>query len=162
VNVGGNEQSHGGTGAKAIRLEFGLFADAADIGRTGKVSLVGGNIETLTAPSFPAEAPSLALVAFLAVPDEEAGKEHTLTLEIAGPDGDIIFPGDDVSYPIRPQPNTYGLPVRHLVVLNLAGLTVSVAGKHEARLIIDGMPAGSIYLAVIDGSADGSRPQEER
>lgn len=139
-----------------IRLEYALLADAADVARSGKIALVGGNIETVTAGSLPAAILGFTLVAFLAIPESEAGSEHKLSLTIQDPRGEnLVDSSRMISF--TPQPNPHGLPVRYVAIVNLGGLAVFAHGLHTIHLVVDGEDVGTTMFVVVPAAANEAR-----
>ncbi|HUY77024.1 MAG TPA: hypothetical protein VMV29_09660, partial [Ktedonobacterales bacterium] len=61
-----------------MQLQFAILADAAQVLPGGKFVIMGGGVQVLNAPSFPAMNPALALIVRLSVNSEEVEQQHML------------------------------------------------------------------------------------
>jgi len=134
-----------------MQLQFAILADAAQVLPGGKFVIMGGGVQVLNAPSFPAMNPALALIVRLSVNSEEVEQQHMLRLELLSPDGTNLF-SEIEDKPIaaqRQQTPAVDIPPAYTVVINLPALVFPTEGKYQLRLFVDGQELGNavpLYL----------------
>lgn len=148
-----------------MHLSYAILAEAADISRSGKLALIGGNSEVLNAAAFPVTLPMLTLVASLTVDAVECEVEHSATLQVLTADGSDLLPSTAHRFtPHANPPETAALPVRFVLLVNLAGTTLPAAGTYLIRLNVDGKEVGSIPILALhaaDMQPSTPSPSEE-
>jgi len=140
-----------------MQLQYAILADSAQILPDGKFVIVGGGVEYISAPSFPAMNPSLALVVRLTVSSPEVGREHQFRLELLMPDGTSVLPvqGNTMFTPKPPTTSGILAPLNYMFVVNFPGLVFPAAGKYAFRLFVDDHKVGEapLYLQITPSAA---------
>lgn len=138
-----------------MHLSFVFIADTGMATGDGKFSVIGGGLGTLSAPSFPALHPVLALVARVLFDSDEAGKTYPFQIELIGPSGEPIAPvaTGPVAVPIRSEvaPEDIGLeelPLSVGIVVNFPGITFPTPGRYIFQISGGGEVLGSAPLFV--------------
>jgi Family of unknown function (DUF6941) len=133
-----------------MQLVYAFFADAADVGQTGKISLVGGDFETIFVSQVPTIHPQFALVARLLVSPEECETSHAAQLYYVAPNGTAV-PLFTFQFTPHMVPGREGQPVRYFLVTNLALVVFLVLGEHVFHLVVDDKDLGTIPIRVEQG-----------
>jgi hypothetical protein len=122
-----------------MKLVYTILADAAEVTSNGKLSLLGGEIDTVKVPAFPALHNRLALVVkFDLEPEDERDAPHTVRVDFSGLDNAMLMKGADVSFTTpRIEPGTPEQPRRALLALTLPPLLFPLPGPYILRLIVD-------------------------
>lgn len=121
--------------AKVLRffaVDLSRFSSYADV----RLVVERSDPVPLRAPSFPYSAPALSVFVTLLLDPAELGGEHGLSLEVVGPDGEVMAQRDE----------TLALPATAVVsgafpvscVVNFEGLRFAGPGSCEVRLGLDG------------------------
>lgn len=129
-----------------MKLAYAILADAAQVALDGKISVLGGDFDTIFAQSFPARHPSLALVMRFDVEKQECGLEHQLRIAIsgplntpvAGPITSVFVPQANPAYPNR--------LVKALLAMTFQNLTFESQGSYNVNITVDGHSAGKVTL----------------
>lgn len=74
-----------------MELAFAMLADWAEVTTTGKVTILGGGIDSIRSASFPTVQQRLALAINLTPAADDYGHEHEFRLELLDPDGARLF-----------------------------------------------------------------------
>lgn len=132
----------------SMQLQYAILADSAQILPDGKFVIMGGGVEYINAPSFPAMNPSLALVVRLSVNSQEVGHEHQFRLELLMPDGTTVLPiqGNTAFTPKPPTTSGIVVPLNYMFVVNFPGLVFPAAGKYAFRLVVDDRKVSEVPL----------------
>jgi uncharacterized protein DUF6941 len=138
-------------GGQVMQLVYAFFADAADVGLTGKISLVGGDFETIFVSQVPTLHPQFALVARLLVSPEECEKSHAAHLYYVAPNGTTTMPVVTFQFTPHIVPGREGQPVRYFLVTNLALVVFLELGEHVFHLVVDDKDLGTIPIRVEQG-----------
>lgn len=131
-----------------MELIYVIPADAAEANPNGKFSLLGGGIENIYAPTFPAVHPGLALVVRLRALASEAQQDHKLRLHITGPNDIHVAP--EVVAEMRPNP-LHSVPNRTTtlnLVMNIPLLVFPEPGTYLFHLYIDSQEVETFPLDV--------------
>jgi hypothetical protein len=149
-------------GGQVMQLHYALFADAAEITLSGKLAMMGGNINTLRIPAFPTLVSPLLVVISLTVDEGETGQTHSIRVELTNPEGQNILPTQIGSFtPVSNPPESAELPVRFVSIANLSGLIVATPGMHWLRILVDDKQVGTAPLLVVHvPSPDGPGTNE--
>jgi hypothetical protein len=131
-----------------MEVEFAFLADAAEAAPNQKLYVLGGGIEKIFAPAFPAIHPSLALVLKLKLLPDECDRVHRLVIELWGPNDQQLTPaisGDvtaqrDADDPARPR----SVPL----VLNILSLQLPQPGEYTFHIVLNGQRLKSVPLVV--------------
>lgn len=70
-----------------MQLQYAFCARFAETGDKGTFSVIGGGINILRIPVLPATIPTLSVIVRLVFTIEECDRQHELTVELLGPDG---------------------------------------------------------------------------
>jgi hypothetical protein len=130
-----------------MELIYVILADAAEVASSGKFSLLGGGIETIYAPAFPTVQPALALVVRLRDLSPEAEQEHTLRVEITGPNAFHAELGDVAKFKLLSLNSTTDGTIAINLVINLQMLIFPEPGTYLFHLFVDSQEVGTISLA---------------
>lgn len=119
----------------AVELDYALLADAASVDSDGKLYVMGGNVGVIGVEPPPSAVSQLALVATVTSSVEEAGEPSSFTVEIAGPDGDLVVPrqGGELATVAADDHAV----ARATVVMMLNGVPVTTTGRHNVRIYLD-------------------------
>jgi hypothetical protein len=139
-----------------MQLAYAMFADAAQVGADGKVSIIGGDFDTINAPSFPALHPNLAIVLRLSITKDECGQEHRLSISLSGPLGRNLLP-EPLTGSFTPQipPDYAEGPIRAIFVVNIASLVFEIAGTYRFHIAVDGKSVGEVQLHLVRAAIPG-------
>lgn len=121
-----------------MRLEYAFLADAAQYTPAdGRLWVLGGDFDTLTANDFPVTNPSLTLIVKVLVQPTECGREHHLRVEFINSNG--VRMQSKIEAGFVPQPNVL-FPDREVgigIALNLQSLIFPVAGDYAFHIFVD-------------------------
>lgn len=128
-----------------MKLVFAMLADSASTSSDGKLSIQGGDIDSVRSASFPSVHPTLTLVARLVA--EPSDRDKTLALDIAGstPQGETWFQATLPPIPWK-KPDKLGRPAKYNVVVNLPMLVFLTEGKYIIRLLLGSEEVVSLPL----------------
>lgn len=131
-----------------MKLGFAMLADAAQLS-DGKVSIIGGDYDTIYAASYPARHPVLTLVVRLDFEPSEAAHEHRVHLSMTGPLGSHVITTE-------PRPFTPTLPagaarrtrdvLKAYIVVTVNGLIFEQQGKYTIKTVVDGTTVSELPL----------------
>lgn len=129
-----------------MKLGFAMLADAAQASQDGKVSIIGGDFDTIYSASFPAMHPVLTLVLRLDFELSESNREHRMNISLTGPLGRHIVATD-------PRPFTPTTPdgyrreyLKTVFVVSLNGLVFEQQGQYKIRINVDSTTVGELPL----------------
>lgn len=130
-----------------MQLAFAFLADYAEAAGDGKMTIAGGDVDTVYAAGFPAVYPkTLALVAKLTLEPGDVAKPHSLRIELIAPDGTSLLPENVTPFEPRSMPAVLDQPLKYTFVLNFPVLVFPTAGKYIFRLIVDDEEKGTVSL----------------
>jgi hypothetical protein len=132
-----------------MELDFSLFANAAEVGEDGRLSLLSGGFNALKALSFPATRSGLSLIVRLSAAPNECGVEHTFRCELRGPDGLKYDPDLESRFTIKPHPINPEKKNWTILVFSYAVISFPRPGEYTFRIIVDGEPVGEDALDVL-------------
>ncbi len=131
-----------------MELIYVIPADAAELNPNGKFSLLGGGIENIYAPTFPAIHPGLALVVRLHVLSAEVEQDHKFRVDIIGPNDFQVTPGAIVEFKPRALPGESDRPITFTLIMNLSLLVFPEPGTYLGHLHVDSQEVGTFSLDV--------------
>jgi hypothetical protein len=136
-----------------MELVYAFCAKFADVGPDGLLSVIGGGIDSVNVPQFPAAIAAIAVVGCVSVPLEECEGDHRLQIELFGPTGDrnpleIDFPLD-----FHPRLDAPPRDPRMSFAVSLQNLLFGVDGRHQFRILVDSRQLGTIPFYVIRQAA---------
>jgi hypothetical protein len=131
-----------------MELIYVIPADAAEAGPGGKFSLLGGGIENIYAPAFPAVQPGLALVVRLRVLASEAEQDHKFSIGIIGPKDFRVTSGDIAEFRPTPLHGVSDRPLTVNLILNMPLLVFPEPGTYHFHLYVDSQEVGMFPLDV--------------
>jgi hypothetical protein len=131
-----------------MEVEFAFLADAAEAPADSKLYVLGGGINEVGAPSFPATHGALALVVKIKLHPTECGRPHQIEIEFWDPDGRLtgpslsgeLFAERDQRHPTRPQ--------YVQLVVNMIGLPLPAPGDYDFHIIVNRQHLKTIPLYV--------------
>jgi hypothetical protein len=137
-----------------MKLVYTILAEAAEATQNGRLFLLGGEINTIWAPAFPAIHNRLAMVVkFDLEPEDERETPHTIRVDISGLDNPIRMKGADLAFNTpSTEPDASGLPRRALLVLNFPPLLFPMPGKYTLQVIVDGNQVTEVPIQVQEGT----------
>jgi hypothetical protein len=131
-----------------MKIAYALLANSAEFSADGKLYMLGGDIDTLYAPSLPVTQPALTLALKLLAPSVECDVEHRLRVDLAGPEGGLIEPGMDLTFIPRAKLGDESRDVGVGFALVFQRLVFTQFGEHTFRVMIDGQEARSLPLSI--------------
>jgi hypothetical protein len=142
--------------AVPVQLSTFLLADHAEA-VNGKLYVVGGGFNRITAEQFPATHNHLSVAAVIHVPWDATNQPHTLELRLIDADGAPLIPEPlRASFEAgRPPGLRTGDEQLVVMVFNFNGLQFGQPGMYEFHLLVDDAEMGRLGFAVVrpEGSA---------
>jgi hypothetical protein len=132
-----------------MQVAYLVFADAAQVGADGKVSMIGGDFDTINVQSLPAHHPNVALVMRLHMSPSECGVEHRLRVTVFGPLGAVLATIEGSFTPMAPPGHKGSRPVRSLFVINVAGLVFEMQGTYRFKVAVDDKQLHEAQLDIV-------------
>ena len=129
-----------------MKLAYAILADTAQVMQDGKISILGGDFDTIRASSFPHFQQTMSIVARFDVTIEEGKKNHQLRIEFIGPLGGHANPSAVTSFRPKADPSKPDRPLKFLFVANLQGVLFETVGKYTIRISVDGNILGDVLL----------------
>jgi hypothetical protein len=136
-----------------MRIRNFMLADAVAASADGKAYIHGGGITSVTAASFPATHPQLAVYLVLEREDEQFGTEHTLDLRIVSASGASVGGTQTVGVVAFRPGEIAGIPEHVTVAATFVGFAFPEAGLYYVIAVIDGDEAAHLPLAVLEASS---------
>jgi hypothetical protein len=124
-----------------MRLDFALLADSATIAEDGKVDISGAGISHIVFPMVPATAPSLALVARLALEDEDFERLHRVHAEVQprqAPSEPVVRVDSEMPARFTTREAHEGESQGVVLVVRFEGVRFSSYGVYDVALEVDG------------------------
>ena len=131
-----------------MELIYVIAADAAQASPDGKFSLLGGGIENVYTPSFPAIQPGLALVVRLRAQASEAKEPHNFRVDIAGPNDFNATAGGIAGFRSIDSQDVPDHPVTLNLIMNMPILVFPEPGTYDFHLYVDTQEVGNFLLNV--------------
>jgi len=129
-----------------MKLGYALLADAAQVTPDGKLSMLGGDFDTIFVRSFPAQHSSLALVVKLDAARDDCGREHEMRVTSSGPLNSSFLPAVESRFTPQLNPLFANRPTRVLLVFNFQSLMFPNQGKYQFHITVDGTQLGTVPL----------------
>jgi hypothetical protein len=147
-----------------MRLAFAMLADFAEATPDGKVTIGGGDFDTIYAPAFPAVHPrTVALVMKYIADAADLGMPHVLRIEFVGPNGQLVAPPFDVQFTPQPHQLPINVPTKLAFVFNFQALLLPAPGTYHFRVFLDeaAEPIASLPLYALEQPQPPARGQDE-
>lgn len=141
-----------------MRVPFAFLADFGLAHPDGKIYVIGGGLDTIQVPSFPAMHPQITLVLKLEFAPTECGQQHTITIHPLDADGAPFLPAATLQVTPQRNPKYPRLPVGLQYVLNIQGLMLSKEGEYAFSVVVDSQEVVSIPLRIVQSALPG-QPQ---
>ncbi|MGD9697177.1 MAG: hypothetical protein AB7V42_16120 [Thermoleophilia bacterium] len=141
-----------------MKLDTFILADAADIGPSGKISMLGAGITRLNVEKVPTVLPVLAVVARLRADSvEDLQDQHHVRLTITDPSGDEVlnFPSQlraPASGPAPPE----GEELYASMIAGFSPIRLGKEGVHLVEFFLDDELVRRLTLPVVVGPSDRS------
>lgn len=129
-----------------MNLGYAFPADAAEVSGGSKISMLGGDFDTIFGTAFPLLHPKLALVIRLDALPEESGQPHQLRIELRGPLNTIVIPPMTQAFTPEVNPDEPTAPVKFLIVVNMPPLVFETPGTYAFRISVDEREVGQFPL----------------
>ncbi len=133
---------------ETMELIYVILADAAQTHPDGKFSLLGGGIENINAPAFPAVHPGLSLVVRLRAQASEAKEPHDFRIDIAGPNDFYVTAGAIVGFRSAALQDDPDHPVAFNLIINMPILVFPEPGTYFFHLYVGTQEVGNVPLNV--------------
>jgi hypothetical protein len=131
-----------------MRLEFAFFADAAEVRPDGTMFVLGGGIDHVKGPSFPATHPGMALVARLMASQDEHGN-HVFTVKVFRPRGESLPPDSTLTFDVPPNKIHPERGNTATVCLRYWNFLFPEPGEYTFRLYVDDREIGFLNFDAI-------------
>lgn len=128
------------------RLDFAFLADSAEAEPGRKFYVLGGGIDSITAPAFPTVHPLVALVMRILAHPSEVDRAHTMEIHLMDSDG-----GELAKVQGSFVPTAGAAPGRETsmnLVMNFVGTRFEAAGDYEISILINGQHQRSLPLTL--------------
>jgi hypothetical protein len=141
-----------------MEVKYAFLATAAEFAAApdGRLSLIGGDLDTIWGNDFPLVYPSLAVVLKLWLSPDEVGKQHTLGVALADAQDSVLVAVPPFPFTSAPNPRDPTKRAQSGVVAVLMGLPFPSPGEYHVTLTVDGqsVTALPLYAAMRDGEAE--------
>jgi hypothetical protein len=134
---------------RPMQLAFAFLADAAQFSPDGKVSLLGGDFDTVYAESFPSQHPDATLVVKLKVQPTECNRDHRLRVEFIDSDGNRVIPSLELPFKPELRPEQPHRPVGVGLALQLRGLPIAKEGDYAFHVLVDDLEVAVVELKAV-------------
>jgi hypothetical protein len=119
-----------------MQVEYAFLADAAQTSADNKLYVLGGGIDEIGAPRFPATHPYMSLVVKLQLHPTECGRPHKLEIELWEQDGQRI--GGRIEAEFSAERQKKGRSSYVQMVLNIVGIQFPHSGDYAFQLVVGG------------------------
>jgi hypothetical protein len=136
-----------------MQLAYAMLADVAQSTPDGKISIIGGDIDTINATAFPTVLGNLAIIIRLNMDLAECDSKHTLRVTILGPLGNTIGPPFSNDFTPQVPPKYQENQVRAIFVINIQGMMFETEGRHRFAINVDGKKLGEISILLARSSS---------
>ncbi|MFN2615104.1 MAG: hypothetical protein ABR552_09870 [Actinomycetota bacterium] len=129
------------------KLDFAFLADAAEAEPGRKFYVIGGGVDSITAPSFPVVHPHLSLVLRIMIHPAEADRDHTLEVRMMDSDGGALanvagtFAASGTAAPGREVPVN--------LVFNMVNTRFEGGGDYSIEILINNEHKKSLPLRLV-------------
>lgn len=131
-----------------MRLGFTFLAMAGEYAPDGRLNVLGGDLDILVAPSFPATQPSMVLIIKFRLDDADLLTEHEIRVLIVGPTGEPVVPQVKAHLQIPAKPPRPDMPMGLGLVMNMGYLSFPAPGDYEWRIELDDDKLETLTLRV--------------
>src|SRR5712691_449924 len=121
-----------------MRETFAFLADFGLAHPDFKIYVIGGGLDTIQVPSFPAMHPHITLILKLEFTPTECGQQHTIVIHPLDADGAPFLPAATLQVTPQRNPKFPRLPVGLQYVLNIQGLMLTKEGEYAFSIVVDG------------------------
>lgn len=130
-----------------MNVAFAMLADAATVDPRGKVNILGGGIDSISAPQFPVTHPQLIFICRLQLSPVECDLDHPLRIDLIDPDGQQLA---QVAGGVRGQRlvDDPHRPVNADLLLGFGGLTFPAPGDYAFHVLVNQMEIAVVPLFV--------------
>lgn len=144
-----------------MRLAYAIPADAAEVGLSGKISMLGGDFETIYVTEFPSVQLRLALVVKLLVQPAECEISHTFSMAVLDPDQINRAPEFAFEFTPRKLSGKEDRIVRYFIVVPAPPILWVVPGQHNIHLYVDNQEVGvvPIWVEQLPNPSAGTRSE---
>lgn len=128
-----------------MQVAYAILADAAEVGPNGKVSMLGGDFETIYLPGFPGVQAQFALVVKLLVDPSECEILHQFRFVLMDPDQVERIQGTGEFTPHK-VPDKEDRKVRYLIVMPIPPILWVMPGQYIFHLYVNDAKIGEVAL----------------
>jgi len=132
-----------------MRLGYAFCASAAEFTPDGKLWVLGGDFDTITAPGFPVVHPAMTLVIKLRVEITECDHQHGLRILLLDSDGAIVQGPMEVSFTAQRRPEAPHRPVGVGLAINFQSMVFAREGDFAFHILVDNLGLGTVQVYVI-------------
>ena len=129
-------------------LDYALLAQNAEFTPDGRLHVFGGSVEHYAAAGFPSTGASLVLVLRLLARGNEHVSEHTLNLELRGPDGKPVNKPRPVKFRFNPPQDDPPRRGSYFAVIGLQEAVFPAPGEYQLRISVDDQRVKSLPLTI--------------
>lgn len=146
-----------------MELIYVIVADAAQANLNGKFSVLGGGIENIYVPAFPAVHPGLGLVVRLSVQASEANQSHDFRVDIAGPNDYYVTAGGTARFSSVALHDEPDRSTTLNLVMNIPILVFPEPGTYLFRFYVDTKEVGNypLYVQELDPNDASSQVKQD-
>jgi hypothetical protein len=131
-----------------MEVSYAFLARGGEFAPDGSLSVFGGDISTIHANVFPAQIPTITLLAKLVFAKEEWGRRYQFKIEVVGPDNVNLAPEIKQDFEVAvPQDPEKKFAMNLAVMIN--GIQFPQPGNYRVRMLLDGQEIRSLGLELI-------------
>jgi len=131
-----------------MEVRYVLLARYAEMALDGTISMIGGALENIPAPTVPYPIPTIYFAAKIALSREETREQHVLGIRVIRPDGSELASVRDIAVPsgfeLAPEKNFMNANT----IVALQGVVLETYGVYLFQLLYDGEVAKDARLVV--------------
>ncbi len=130
-----------------MKVAFAFFAEHAQLTADSRLNVLGLDLHTLQAQTFPLTLPSVCVVVKVILEPTEREGSHKVTAQMIGPDGAKLDPyiETDVVTPPRRDPARQG---DFTLALHVSGLTFPSPGVYTFHIWVDGKELDRLEMSI--------------
>jgi|SRR5882724_12429932 len=132
-----------------MELDFSLFAEAAEVKENGMINLLGGRLDFVSAPAFPATFHSLFVVVSVLASPAEFEKDHEFLCEVVGPNGKKVTEDVHLVFNPRKHPRKEGVKNWQMLLIRYVNLVLPAPGDCVFKFSVDGKWIGERVLELV-------------
>lgn len=129
-----------------MEVEYAFLADAADAPPSGKLYVLGGGFDQISAHSFPAVHLYMSLVVKLRLHPTECDRQHRIEIELWDQDGQSVGPKLNAEFSARRHANNPTRPVFVQLVLSAIGQQFPRPGSYDFHIVVNGQHLKTVQL----------------